>query len=136
MMLLLDTVVISELRKPKPSSKVVAWLKAHQESDLYLSVVTLGEIQRGVTKARKTDEVFAQQLQAWLMQLELHYADRLLSVTPSIARRWGHLSATLGHDGADLLIAATALEHGLAVVTRNIKHFAPTGVACIDPFVL
>jgi predicted nucleic acid-binding protein len=61
------------------------------------------------------------------------YGDRILPVDVALARRWGQLSATLGHDGADLLIAATALEHGLTVVTRNMRHFEPTGVAVLNP---
>ena len=63
------------------------------------------------------------------------YADRILTVDLSTARRWGRLSATIGHAGADLLIAATALEHGLTVVTRNVRHFEPTGVDVLNPFI-
>jgi predicted nucleic acid-binding protein len=107
-----------------------------QESQLFLSVVTLGEIERGIEKRRKADPVFADELAAWLESLVHLYADRILPVTPSVARRWGRLSAQIGHESADLLIAATALSHGLTVVTRNTAHFAPTGVGLINPFSL
>ncbi len=131
---LLDTVVLSELRRAKPSRKVVRWIKAQQPESLFVSVVTIGEIERGIERARKSNAEFAAELEHWLEVLLTHYADRLLPVSANAARIWGKLSAKLGHDGADLLIAATAMSHGATVVTRNVKHFAPTGVAVIDPF--
>jgi len=133
-MFLLDTVIVSELRKKRPDAGVVRWISKQQDDLLYLSVVTLGEIERGIEKRRKVDTEFADELAAWLESLIRLYADRILPVTPSVARRWGRLSAQLGHDGADLLIAASALTHGLTVVTRNAGHFEPTGVSLINPF--
>lgn len=133
-MFLLDTVVVSELRKKKPDTGVRRWLEQQQDNQLFLSVVTLGEIERGIEKIRKADPDFADALAAWLESLTSLYADRILPVTPEIARRWGRLSARLGHDGADLLIAATALSHGLTVATRNTGHFEPAGVTVINPF--
>lgn len=133
-MFLLDTVIVSELRKAKPDAGVMRWVSKQQDDHLHLSVVTLGEIERGIEKRRKADPVFADTLMVWLENLTRLYADRILPVTPSIARRWGRLSAQLGHDGADLLIAATALTHNLSVVTRNTSHFEPTGVDVINPF--
>lgn len=133
-MILLDTVVLSEIRKIRPSAKVVKWLEQQQDSDLFISVVSLGEIERGIEKKRKTEPEFAQELTRWLEDLLRLYGDRILPVTAPVARKWGLLSAQLGHEGADLLIAATALGQGLTVATRNVRHFAPTGVATIDPF--
>ena len=133
-MILIDTVVLSELRKKQPSAKVVRWLSAQRDSDLFLSVVSIGEIERGIEKLRQDDAAFAEALTRWLEDLLRLYGDRVLPVTATIARRWGRLSAQLGHDGADVLIAATALSHGLKVATRNVRHFAPTGVEVINPF--
>lgn len=92
------------------------------------------EIERGIARKRTSDAGFSQQLAGWLDQLLRLYGDRLLPVDVGVARRWGLLSAEIGHDGADLLIAATALERGLTVVIRNLRHFEPTGVAIINPW--
>ena len=134
MSFLLDTVVLSELRKTKPSRKVVQWIKAQKPESLFISVVSVGEIERGIERTRKSNVVFAAELEQWLETLLSLYADRVLQVSANSARLWGKLSARLGHDGADLLIAATALSHGSTVVTRNVKHFAPTGVHVFNPF--
>lgn len=133
-MILLDTVVLSELRKRQVSPEVVRWLTAFRDSDLFLSVVSIGEIERGIEKKRKSDPAFAASLTRWIEDLLRIYGDRVLPVTPPIARRWGMLSARIGNDGADLLIAATALTHGLKVATRNTSHFVSTGVSVINPF--
>lgn len=133
-MFLLDTVIVSELRKKTPNARVVKWISSQHEDRLHLSVITLGEIERGIEKRRKEDPSFADALEAWLESLTRLYADRILPVSATIARRWGRLSVQLGHDGADVLIAATALTHGLTVVTRNVSHFKPTGVSVINPF--
>jgi len=91
-------------------------------------------VERGAEKQRSANPEFSQELFRWLETLERNFADRILNITPGIARQWGALSAKLNHDGADLLVAATAKEHRLAVVTRNTKHFAPAGVKVVDPF--
>ena len=131
-MILLDTVVVSELRKARPNPNVVAWVGSLGETDAFLSVVTIGEIERGI--AELADAEFARTLSTWLEDLLRLYADRVLPITADIARRWGRLSAELGHNGADLLVAATAASHRLTVATRNVRHFAPTGVPVFDPF--
>lgn len=133
-MFLLDTVVLSELRKQRPSANLLDWLGRQTDADFFLSVVTLGEIERCIEKQRKANPEFAALLTNWLAATQDLYADRILPVTAPIARRWGVLSAQLGHDGADLLIAATALAHGLTVATRNVRHFMPTGVRVLNPF--
>jgi toxin FitB len=131
---LLDTVILSELRKKNRNAAVVGWFQAVAASDPYLSVLTVGEVQRGIVSQERLNSVFAQELTAWLNAVERWYADRILPVTPSIARRWGRLAGEIGNPGVDLLIAATALEHGLTVVTRNVLHFAPTGAPIFNPF--
>ena len=133
-MWLLDTMVISELRKRIPDPNVVQWLSSAPEKSLFLSVVTISEIQRGIALQRSKDTPFAERLQYWLDELIKNYADRVLPVTPEIAGRWGELAARVGHDGADVIIAATALQQSLSVVTRNERHFSPFGVSVLNPF--
>ena len=133
-MFLLDTVVLSELRKSQASPKVLAWLGQQTEAQLFVSVVSLGEIERGAEKQRALNPDFATALFRWLEVLQNNFADRILPVTPAIARKWGALSAQLNHDGVDLLIAATAITHDLAVATRNAKHFTLTGVKVVNPW--
>ena len=132
-MFLLDTDVLSALRRRGRSPELVRWVEAQRTPDLYLSVVTVGEVERGITQQQQRNPSFALELAIWLDRVLAWYSDRILPVDAATARRWGQLSATLGHDGADLLIAATALEHGLTVVTRNVRHFEPTGVPALDP---
>ena len=117
-MFLIDTMVLSELRLRQRDPGVVSWISGQRPEDCFLSVVSIGEIERGIARKRTSDSGFAQ----------------LLPVDVGVARRWGQLSAAIGHEGADLLIAATALERGLTVVTRNLRHFEPTGVAIINPW--
>ena len=133
-MYLLDTNVVSALRRPDRHPAPAAWLRDQRPSDVYLSVVTVAEIERGVARQMPHDPSFARELATWMERTLVGFADRLLGVDVPTARRWGRLSATLGHSGADLLIAATALEHGLTVVTRNTRHFHPTGTPILNPF--
>ena len=107
---------------------------AQRTADLDLSVVSVGEVERGVTRQQHRAPAFARALAAWLDSVLTLYGDHILPVDVASARRWGRLSHTLGHDSADLLIAATALEQGLTVATRNVRHFQPAGVPVIDPF--
>ena len=132
-MFLLDTDVLSALRRRERNSGVVRWVENQRTADLHISVVTLGETERGITRQQRGNPPFARELALWLDWVLSLYGDRVLTVDTATARRWGQLSATLGHDGADLLIAATAIEHGLTVVTRNVRHFEPTGVSVLNP---
>jgi predicted nucleic acid-binding protein len=133
-MFLIDTVTISELRKPQRDPQVVAWFASQRTADLFLSVISIGEIERGIARQCKIDPAFAATLAAWLDRVISLYGDRILSVDLQTSRRWGALAAALGNGSADLMIAATALEHGLAVVTRNVSDFATTGVDVVNPF--
>lgn len=133
-MYLIDTVVISELRKQRRDADLVAWFERQRTSDLFVSVVTIGEIERGIERQRRGNPDFAAALATWLDRVLTLYAERILPFDLRAARRWGQLSATLGNESADLLIAATALEYGLTVVTRNVSDFEATGVAVLDPF--
>ena len=134
-MYLLDTNVVSALRRPDRSPVVVRWLENQRSTDLYLSVITVGEIERGFAQQRRLDPIFARELARWLDEIIGWYDDRILGIDVATARRWGQLSATIGHSSVDLLIAATALENGLAVVTRNVRHFESTGVRVVNPFI-
>lgn len=131
-MILLDTMVVSELRKARPSSRVLAWASRYREEEFFISVLTFGEVEQGIARTR--DPVFRAELERWLDGLLRRYADRMLDVTAPVARQWGRWTVTLGHDNVDLLIAATAHVHGFTIATRNVHHFAPTGVKTIDPF--
>ncbi len=135
-MFLLDTVVLSELRKPLPqrNHNLVHWIERVSSQDLFLSVVTLGEIERGIERQRQLDPSFAERLALWLDAVLRTYEGRILPVDISVARRWGRLSQRVGNKGLDLAVAATALEHGLTVATRNISDFEPTGVSVLNPF--
>jgi toxin FitB len=133
-MYLLDTMVLSELRRWRPDPSLVDWLEHVRPTDVYLSVVTIGEVEKGIAKQQRRDPAFAERLAAWLDGVLRYYAARILAVDVNVARRWGRLADAHGHAGADLLIAATAIEHGLAVVTRNVRDFERTGVPLINPF--
>ena len=134
MKFLLDTDVLSASRRPARAVAVAAWLKSKPEEDLYLSVVTLGEIERGIALQARRQPEFAAEPRAWIDRTVRLFADRLLPFGPEEARIWGRLSARLGHDGADLQIAATALTQGAVVVTGNVSDFEPAGVEIENPF--
>jgi predicted nucleic acid-binding protein len=130
---LLDTNVISELRKPKPHGAVMAWLRSVDLRTLYVSVVTLGEIQAGIEITREQDAAKAAELETWLDQIVGSW--NVLPMDTAAFRLW----AKLMHRTSDALvddamIAATARVHGLVVVTRNVRHFKNLGVDLIDPF--
>ena len=133
-MFLLDTDVLSALRRRERNPEIARWVGTQRTTDLYLSVVTVGEIERGIVRQQRRDTGFARELALWLDRLLDWYGERVLPVDIATARRWGRLSADRGHDSVDLLIAATALEHGLTVVTRNVRHFEPTGVPVLGSF--
>jgi predicted nucleic acid-binding protein len=133
-MFLLDTVTISELRRRRRDPAVVAWIERQRTTDLFVSVISIGEIERGIAQQRVTDPSFAGALPAWLDRMLALYGEQVLPFDLQTARRWGALSAALGNESADLMVAATALEHGLAVVTRNASDFEPTGVIVLNPF--
>ena len=133
-MYLLDTNILSALRRSERNPDVGRWVESQRNTDLYLSVVTTGEIERGIAQQQRNNPAFARDLALWLDRVLRWYGNRILPFDLAAARRWGQLSADLGHDSADLLIAATALQHGLIVVTRNVRHFEPTGVAVLNPF--
>ena len=116
-MYLLDTNVISAVRRPDRAPQVAAWLEGKAESELFISVITLGEIERGIRAQEGRNPVFAADLRAWAERTLRLFGDRLLPFAAADAVIWGRLSQDLGHTGADLMIAASALAHGAIVVT-------------------
>ena len=133
-MILLDTMVLSELRKARPNTGVVAYLKSQKADTVFLSAMTIGEIEAGIEKQRSVAPDFAAELAQWLALMELQFSPFILPVTPAIAKLWGRLCVQTGNKGIDNLIAATALCHNLVVMTRNVKDFEVTGVRVFDPF--
>ncbi len=133
-MFLIDTDVLSALRRGERHPAAVRWIEAQRTTDLYLSVVTIGEVERGIVQQQRRNPPFARDLSVWRDLVISMYGDRILGVDLRTSRRWGQLSGELGHNNDDLILAATALEHGLTVVTRNVRHFEPTGVSVLNPF--
>lgn len=132
-MYLVDTNIVSELRKQKPHKGVLAWFADIAEESLYLSVVTLGEIQAGIEKTRSQDVQKALEIEGWLDSLANTY--NVLAIDASIFRRSAHvMHERPDHCIEDALIAATALVRGLIVVTRNVRDFEPFGIQVLNPF--
>lgn len=132
-MYLLDTNVVSELRRPKPHGAVLAWFQELEDTMLHLSAVTIGEIQSGIEITREQDATKASEIEAWLEMVASTY--NVLPMDARTFRAWAHLmhrrSDTVYEDA---MIAATAKVHGLTVVTRNIADFKPFGVPLFNPF--
>ncbi len=135
---LLDTNCISEVVRITPEPRVMAWIDATDKSLLYLSVLTLGEIRKGLASLPKAKR--RSQLEAWLdVQLRARFSGRILSVDSHVANRWGWLAAAARRAGkalsvVDGLLAATALHHNLTLVSRNVSDFAPLHVPVLDPW--
>ena len=132
---LVDTDVLSESTKPKPNAKIIGWLKTHQR-DLYVSAITIGEIRFGIDKLPNGKRRKA--LQDWLTKTGRIMDGRVLSFNTSVAHVWGQLRAKLLESGTllptiDGQIAATAMRHGLTVVTKNEKDYAHSGVKTLNP---
>jgi predicted nucleic acid-binding protein len=135
---LLDTNVISELVKPKPDDRVRRWIEETDESILFLTVLTLGEIRKGVERLRSGRR--RGRLESWLqVDLPSRFQDRILPIDAAIADRWGRISAIATAKGKpvpviDGLLAATAIHHNLTLVTRNSSDVSGTGVATLNPW--
>jgi predicted nucleic acid-binding protein len=135
---LLDTCVLSELARPRPDAGVLAWLEEADESSLYLSVITLGELEKGI--ARLPASARRRKIERWVRQdLAARFEGRLLDVDRVVAERWGAISGESEAHGAplpviDALIAATALTHGLDVATRNTSDLERCGARCVNPW--
>lgn len=136
-MILLDTCVISELVRPKPEGAVLRWFDTHADDDLYLSVLTPGEILRGAVKLEHGPR--RERIEDWLDELLEHFQDRLVPLEVETALRWGDLVARAAARGRtlpviDALIAATALRAGMRLATRNIQDFDGLGIQLVNPW--
>jgi toxin FitB len=132
---LLDTNVVSELRRRRPNTHLVAWHRRQAEADVFLSTLVVGEIRQGIERVRSRDPGQAEALDRWLTGLVSGYRERILPVTADVAQEWGRLNALPQPPPVvDGLMAATATVHGLTFVTRNVRDVARTGVAVVDPF--
>ncbi len=135
---LLDTNVISELVSAKPDQRVVDWMNAANEKRLFLSVMTLGEIRQGVAALPQSKK--RTRLEMWLeVDLRLRFAGRILAIDEAVADRWGSIMAQAQGKGrtlavVDRMIAATALQHDLTMVTRNVSDFSVPGLTLINPW--
>ena len=137
MRVLLDTCVISEIRKPQPSTHVVAAVKGLVSSDVFISVISFGGLAKGIALLEKSKK--KAELQSWLLALEKNYTRAILPIDLETVRLWGELTAAAQKNGSSIpvsdgLIAATAKQHGLHIMTRNIRDFEPTGAMLINPW--
>ena len=132
-MYLLDTNVISELRRPRPHGALLAWLRELSDADVHLSAVTIGELQAGVEMTRERDPAKAAEIESWLEQVAQTY--NVLPMDAGTFRAWARLMHRRSDDVIeDAMIAATAMVHDLTVVTRNVRDFDRLGVRTLDPF--
>lgn len=134
---LLDTCAISDGRKPQHYPKLAAWLATVDPEQTFLSAATVAEIQYGI--ARHQDAKQRLTLTNWLFEIVTSFGERIVDLDVNVARSWGLLRHELERAGApyspvDAIIAATALRHDLTIVTRNIRHFVPSGVAVLNPW--
>ena len=131
----MDTNVISEVRKgPRCHPAVAVWWSGVEDVDLFLSVLTLGEIRKGVEGVRPRDPAKAAALEAWLAEAVEAFGPRVLGVDLSVAEAWGRMSAARSAPVVDALMAATASVHGLVLVTRNVADVEGLGARVLDPF--
>lgn len=132
---LIDTNLVSELRRRhRGNPGVMRWAGSIQLPDLYTSVLVLGEIRRGIERKRRSDPERASVLDRWLAGVRADLAGRILPVDERVAELWGHLGTPVSIPAIDGLIAATAIVHGLTLVTRNVKDMERTGARLLNPF--
>lgn len=132
---LIDTNVISEIRKrDRCEPRVAAWYSSLDDEAIYLSVLVLGEIRRGIERVRPTDPAQARALEAWLNQLNRSFADRILPIDAVVADTWGWMSAARPLSTVDALLAATAKVNGMTLVTRNSADVRGLDVSVLNPF--
>jgi predicted nucleic acid-binding protein len=130
---LLDTNIVSELRKRKPHIYVAAWFDSVRDEDIHLSVLVVGEIRQGINRLRRRDPGQADAYEEWLSELSIGYRERLEPIDMAVAEEWGRLNAERTLPVVDGLMAATARVHKWTLVTRNVRDF-PASVDILNPF--
>ena len=133
-MFLVDTNVVSETRKPRPNDGLLSWMARADAESLFMSVMSAGEIRKGIESLRMRDASAAGEIETWLKDVERAFGTRLLPIDSEIADTWGRMAAQINVDHVDVLLAATAQVHGLTLVTRNRKHVEGLGVPILNPF--
>lgn len=131
---LLDTNVVSEVRRRTGAQQVTAWLSSVPAEELFLSVLVLGEIRRGIERLRGRDPAQAAVFERWIDELRRRFSDRIVAVDAAVAEEWGRINAAAPVPVEDGLMAATANVHGMVFVTRNVADVARTGVRLLDPW--
>ena len=134
-MYLLDTNVVSELRRrDKCDENVASWYDSISDEELFLSVLTLGEIRKGIALVQERDPLQAEALEHWLTYVKQSYEGRILSIDADISDAWGQMHYIRNAPVVDGLLAATAMVHNLTLVTRNVQHVQGLGASLLDPF--
>lgn len=135
MTFLLDTNVLSDLRKGERADQSVrTWIAEVDDDDLFLSVLVIGELRKGVERVRRRDTATAGRLEAWLSGISADYSERILPITTEIAETWGRFNVPDPLPVIDSLLAATAHVHKMTIATRNVSDFSRTGVPVLNPF--
>ena len=131
---LLDTNIVSELSKRTPNPGVLSWFEAIEDTDLFLSVITLGEIRKGIEHKRRTDPGRALRLERTLQTIRTDYRGRIVPVSEEVAEEWGRMCVVYPNHSVDNLLSATAKIHGMTLVTRNLRDVAMHAIASLNPF--
>ncbi len=132
---LLDTNIISEISKRTPNSGVLEWFDAAEDTDLFLSVITIGEIRKGIEQKRRTDPGRAERLERTLHTIRTDYRGRIVPISEAVAEEWGRMCMVHPNHPVDNLLSATAKIHGMTLVTRNIRDVEIHEIAYLNPFI-
>jgi predicted nucleic acid-binding protein len=132
---LLDTNIVSEISKRTPNSGVLTWFDAAEDTDLSISVITIGEIRKGIEQKRRTDPGRAERLERTLNTIRTDYRGRIIAVSEEVAEEWGRMCMVYPNHPVDNLLSATAKIHGMTLVTRNIRDVEIHDISCFNPFI-
>ena len=131
---LLDTNIVSEISKRTPNAGVLQWFDEAEDTDLFISGITVGEIRKGIEQKRRTDPNRAQRLETMLENIRTNYRNRIIPVSEEVAEEWGRMCMVYPNHAVDNLLSATAKVHGLTLVTRNVRDIEIHDIAYLNPF--